>query len=83
MTVASRRRFRGFQFPPTHRIIQGLNMKTREELKQIIDQIAKPDSPVGMDALYVHAVIVDRLNEICARLDRLESAEGEPARADE
>lgn len=48
-------------------------MKTREELAGLIEKIAKPDSPVGFDALYVHAIILDKLSEIERRLDRLEN----------
>jgi hypothetical protein len=49
-------------------------MKSKAELQSIIDQIASPDSPVGMDAVYVHAVILDQLKSIGERLDRLEAA---------
>ena len=48
-------------------------MKTREELTGLIEKIAKPDSPVGIDALYVHALILDKLAEIEERLARLEN----------
>ena len=47
-------------------------MKSREELKEVIAEIASDASPVGMDAVYVHAVILDKLREIEQRLDRLE-----------
>jgi len=47
-------------------------MKTRAELQSIIDQISNPDSPVGMDAVYVHALILDRLAQIEARLSALD-----------
>ena len=49
-------------------------MKSKDQLQSIIDQIASPDSPVGMDAVYVHAVILDQLKSISERLDRLEEA---------
>lgn len=49
-------------------------MKSKNELQPIIDQIASPDSPVGMDAVYVHAMILDHLERIGQRLDRLEEA---------
>ena len=52
-------------------------MKTKEELQDIISLIASPDSPVGMDAVYVHAVILDRLQSISDRLDRLEKTVAE------
>ena len=48
-------------------------MKPKQELKPIIDQIASTDSPVGMDAVYVHALILDQLRTINERLDRLEN----------
>ena len=39
-------------------------MKTKAELQTIIDQIASEASPVGMDAVYVHALILDKLQQI-------------------
>ena len=48
-------------------------MKSRQELEEIIRTIANPDSPVGMDAVYVHAVILDKLATIETRLAALES----------
>jgi hypothetical protein len=48
-------------------------MKSKQELKEIIDQIASDSSPVGMDAVYVHAVILDKLMQIERRLERLEA----------
>jgi hypothetical protein len=50
-------------------------MKPKEELQSIIDQIASVNSPVGMDAVYVHALILDQLQSINERLERLESAD--------
>lgn len=47
-------------------------MKTKSELQPIIDKIASPDSPVGMDAVYVHALILDKLEQLEARLAALE-----------
>ena len=47
-------------------------MKTKDELQPIIDQIASADSPVGMDAVYVHALILDKLFELERRLEVLE-----------
>lgn len=49
-------------------------MKTREELQEVIQLISKADSPVGMDAVYVHALILDKLDQIQQRLDRMEQA---------
>ena len=47
-------------------------MKSKDELQSIIDVIASADSPVGMDAVYVHALILDHLTTLQGRLDRLE-----------
>lgn len=52
-------------------------MKTKEELQAIVSQIAKADSPVGMDAVYVHAIIIDKLTQIERRLEALEAAQRE------
>ena len=49
-------------------------MKTKQELATLVQQIASDASPVGMDAVYVHAVILDKLMQIEARLERLEAA---------
>ena len=49
-------------------------MKSREELQPLIERIASDASPVGMDAVYVHALILDRLERIEARLEGLERA---------
>ena len=49
-------------------------MRTKAELREIIDQITSLESPVGMDAVYVHAVILDKLQAIEQRLARLEDA---------
>jgi hypothetical protein len=47
-------------------------MKSEEELRPIIEEIASDKSPVGMNAVYVHAVILDKLNQIENRLAQLE-----------
>ena len=49
-------------------------MKSKEDLQSIIDVIAAADSPVGMDALYVHALILDRLENLAQRLEKIEEA---------
>ena len=49
-------------------------MKTKAELQPIIDKIASENSPVGMDAVYVHALILDKLEQLEARLSALESS---------
>jgi hypothetical protein len=48
------------------------NMKLKSELQSVIDLIASADSPVGMDAVYVHALILDKLERIEHRLAALE-----------
>jgi hypothetical protein len=52
-------------------------MKSKAELEEIIKKIAAGDSPVGMDAVYVHALILDKLDKIEIRLDRLETIASE------
>lgn len=48
-------------------------MKAKEDLQDIIEQIRSAESPVGMDAVYVHALILDRLAEIENRLQEIET----------
>jgi len=50
-------------------------MKPKKELQGIIDEIASDQSPVGMDAVYVHALIIDKLTQIEERLSKLEQPE--------
>jgi hypothetical protein len=45
----------------------------KSEYKDIVDRISLPDSPVGIDAQYTHAIIITYLQQIAARLDRLEA----------
>lgn len=52
-------------------------MKPKAELQDVIDQIASADSPVGMDAVYVHALILDKLASIEERLTKLEESAGD------
>ena len=47
--------------------------KPRDEFNELIAQLSSPDSPVGIDAKYTHAVIIDYLRQISARLDALET----------
>jgi len=51
-------------------------MKTKDELRAIVERIANPNSPVGMDAVYVHALILDKLQGIERRLEKLETLVG-------
>lgn len=46
--------------------------KTREEYKNIIDRITSSDSPVGIDAVYTHAILIEYLLRIDQRLEKLE-----------
>ena len=52
-------------------------MKDRVALQRWMDHIASADSPVGMDALYVHALILDKLQDIEERLARVARFIGE------
>ncbi len=56
-------------------------MKTKAELQGIIDQIASDASPVGMDAVYVHALILDKLMQLERRLEALEAQLPSPEEA--
>ena len=47
-------------------------MKIKDELQPIIELIASDASPVGMDAVYVHALILDKLESIESRLSKIE-----------
>jgi hypothetical protein len=51
-------------------------MKSKTDLGDLIKKIASADSPVGMDAVYVHALILDKLEQIERRLQALESDKG-------
>ena len=48
-------------------------MKAKEDLQDLIEQIRSEESPVGMDAVYVHALILDRLTTIENRLQEIEA----------
>jgi len=48
-------------------------MKNKAELEKLIEKIASPDSPVGMDAVYVHALILDKLSQIETHLLQLQN----------
>ncbi len=49
-----------------------MTMKSKTELQPIIDKIASDKSPVGMDAVYVHALILEKLEQIDERLKKIE-----------
>jgi hypothetical protein len=46
--------------------------QTREDYAELIEHISLPDSPVGIDAKLTHAIIIDYLQQISARLEKLE-----------
>ena len=46
--------------------------KSKEEYTDLIDRLGSPDSPVGIDAQYTHAVIIAYLQQITARLEAIE-----------
>lgn len=48
--------------------------KPKGEYQALIEHISLPDSPVGIDAQFTHAIIIDYLQQINARLMRLEEA---------
>lgn len=47
-------------------------METQEEVKEIMDKIKNPSTAVGIDPVYVHAVILNRLTRIEEKLRELE-----------
>jgi len=47
-------------------------METQEEVKEIMDKIKNPSTAVGIDPVYVHAVILNRLTRIEEKLMELE-----------
>ena len=47
--------------------------KPKDAFNDLIAQLSSPDSPVGIDAKYTHAVIIDYLRQISHRLDKIES----------
>jgi hypothetical protein len=54
--------------------------KPKEAFEKLIAQISIPDSPVGIDPKYTHAIIIDFLQQISTRLDRLEKQIDEATR---
>lgn len=45
---------------------------SKDQLEQIVNHISLPDSPVGIDAQYTHAIIITYLQQIADHLERLE-----------
>ena len=50
--------------------------QAKADYQAVIDQISATGSPVGIDAQYTHAIIIEYLRQITERLDRLESRLG-------
>ncbi len=50
--------------------------KSKVDYTELIKKIGSADSPVGIDAGYTHAVIIEYLRQISDRLDKLEQAIG-------
>lgn len=47
--------------------------KTKEQYADLIEQISAAGSPVGIDAQYTHAIIIEYLRQIDERLKVIES----------
>ena len=47
--------------------------KTKDDYADIIGHINHPDSPVGIDAQFTHAIIIGYLQQISNRLDGIET----------
>ncbi|MCH2397847.1 MAG: hypothetical protein MK364_01960 [Pirellulales bacterium] len=52
-------------------------VKSKSELGHLVELIHSDSSPVGMDAVYVHALILDKLQSIEQRLEGLERQEAQ------
>ena len=48
-------------------------LKTKDDYADIIGHIHHPDSPVGIDAQFTHAIIIAYLQQISNRLDGIET----------
>jgi hypothetical protein len=48
----------------------------KEDYEDIVTRISLPDSPVGIDAQYTHAIIITYLRQIAERLDKIEGRLG-------
>jgi hypothetical protein len=46
--------------------------KLRQEYAELIEHISLPESPVGIDAKLTHAIIIDYLQQITSRLNKIE-----------
>lgn len=48
-------------------------LKTKDDYADIIGHINLPESPVGIDAQFTHAIIIAYLQQISNRLDGIEA----------
>jgi len=48
-------------------------LKTKDDYGDIISHISLPESPVGIDAQFTHAIIIAYLQQISNRLDDIEA----------
>ena len=47
--------------------------KTKDDFADVIGHISLPESPVGIDEQFTHAIIIAFLKQIANRLDDIES----------
>ena len=47
--------------------------KSLAELDDVVEKLRSDNSPVGIDAVYTHAVIIDFLRQLGSRLDAIEA----------
>ncbi len=47
--------------------------KSIEELDDVVAKLRSENSPVGIDAVYTHAVIIDFLRQLSSRIDAIEA----------
>ena len=52
--------------------------KPRETFDSLMAQLSAKDSPVGIDAPYTHAIIIDFLRQLSDRLDEIEQRLNKP-----
>ena len=52
--------------------------KPKDSFQELISQLSSPDSPVGIDAKYTHAIIIDFLQQIAARIDAIQQRLDQP-----
>ena len=48
-------------------------LKTKDDYADIIGHISLPESPVGIDAQFTHAIIIAYLQQISNRLDDIDA----------